>query len=166
MPRSILVGYDGSGPARAAFDYAVATAQEGHSRLTVLLALPTASTAGSAWTPMACEVSRELRQALLADLAAQVTALPVDLSVTHIVSDAPPGPALVAEAERGIHDVIFVGVPARPWHRFSGGILGYLQRHSPVPVVAVPSAETAEARSQSFGKAARRVLGSSRGQVQ
>lgn len=156
MPRRILIGYDGSSPARAALYYAVAAAREDHATLTVLLALPLSGGAGSPWVPMAGDVVAESRQALQADLAAQVAALPVDISVTRVVSEAPPGPALLAEAERGRHDAIFIGVPAGPWHKFSGGILGYLQRHSPIPVVAVPSEEIAQARSRSFRNASDR----------
>lgn len=164
MPRRILVGYDGSRPARAAFDYAVAAAREGHATLTVLLALPMSTAAGSPWMPMAGDVVAESRQALQDELAAHVAALPVDISVTRIVSEAPPGPALIAEAERGHHDVIFIGVPAGPWHKISGGILGYLQRHSPIPVVAVPSTETAEARSRSSRNAGHRRHGPHQGE--
>lgn len=164
MPRRILVGYDGSRPARAALDYAVAAAQEGHATLTVLLALPMPSTAGSPWMPMAGDVILEFREALQDDLAARVAALPVDISITSIVSEAAPGPALVAEAERGHHDVIIIGVPTGLLHKISGGILGYLQRHSPIPVVAVPSAETAEAHSRSSRNAGHRRHGPHRGE--
>lgn len=70
---------------------------------------------------MAADVVVASRDALERELAALVTTLPLDLSVTSIVSTSPPGPALITEARRGCHDTIVVGVPAGLWHRLSGG---------------------------------------------
>ena len=137
MTTRVLIGYDGSAPARAALDAAITVARETRGTLTVLMALPRLSAAVSA-APMAAEEQIEAHQQMQADLAATLDTLPADVSVKSVVSHLAPGPALIDEARRGTYDAIVIGSPYGPWHRLSGGVLAHLHRHSQVPIVVVP----------------------------
>jgi nucleotide-binding universal stress UspA family protein len=137
--RKPLLGYNGSPAADRALEAAIDIASAGHGRLTILSAAE--EIPYLAHTDAAPEAIDELKRTLLRDaelaLELAVAQVPRGIPVTKILCPPPIRPALLAEAERGPHDLLVLGSPSR-------GPLGSLVhrslakeivRRSPIPVL-------------------------------
>jgi uncharacterized membrane protein YbhN (UPF0104 family)/nucleotide-binding universal stress UspA family protein len=133
-PHRILVGFDGSPPARAALAWASDLARRTHGSLTVVLAV-----AQPWWSffPGLAGAAYELERATVSTLQRAVAELAADVSVAWLVSHDPAAVALRREAARQGSDAIVIGSHRRRWH---GWLERSLRRHAPAPVIAVPRA--------------------------
>src|SRR4051794_9435460 len=139
----ILVAVDGSRHAAEALRTAAQLAQEEHARLTVLTAVPPASSlaqlsaAGVALTEVAAlmgEAGAAIRK--------QVDALPEDISVQSVVVAGHPAQAILARLREGHHDLLVMGT--RGLGRVGGALLGSVSQavlhKAQVPVLVVREA--------------------------
>ena len=136
----ILVAVDGSEHAAEALRTAAQLAQEEHARLTVMTAVPPASSlaqlsaAGVALT----EVSH-----LMGDAGAlirkQVDALPDDISVQSVVLAGHPGHVILDRLRDSTHDLLVMGT--RGLGRVGGALLGSVSQQvlhdAEIPVLVV-----------------------------
>jgi nucleotide-binding universal stress UspA family protein len=141
----ILVAVDGSDHAAEALRTAAQLAQEEHARLTVLTAVPPASSlaqltaAGVALTEVA-----ELMGEAGKIIRAQVDALPQDISVQSIVISGHPAHVILERLREGRHDLLVMGT--RGLGRVGGALLGSVSQtvlhdaEAPVLVVRAPKA--------------------------
>jgi nucleotide-binding universal stress UspA family protein len=137
---NILVALDGSDHAAAALRTAAQLAQEEHARLTVMSAVPPASSlvelsaAGVALTEVA-----DLMGETGTLLRAQVEALPEDISVQSIVVAGHPAPIILQRLREGRHDLLVMGT--RGLGRMGGALLGSVSQavlhDAEVPVLVV-----------------------------
>jgi uncharacterized membrane protein YbhN (UPF0104 family)/nucleotide-binding universal stress UspA family protein len=131
-PRRMLVGFDGSPPARAALTWASDLARRTHGSLTVVLAV-----VPPWWSffPGLAGAAYELERSTISTLKGAVAELAPDVSVAWLVSHDPVATALRREAARQGSDAIVIGSHRRRWH---GWLERSLRRHAPAPVIAVP----------------------------
>jgi len=141
----ILVAVDGSEHAAQALRTAAQLAQEEHSRLTVITAVPPApalaqmSAAGVALTEVADLLGEAGKR-----IWAQVDELPPDISVQSIVIEGQPAQVILDRLREGRHDLLVMGT--RGLGRVGSALLGSVSQavlHEasvPVLVVRAPAA--------------------------
>jgi nucleotide-binding universal stress UspA family protein len=140
MFHRILVGVDGSSPAREALARAVELAEAGHGRLGLLSSAPCAPALASAG-PVALPVSRDrLEQDLLRwaerNVEEAARLVPEHIPITKLVARGRPGAALLREARTGCWDLVVVG-QSHPRRRLLSSVGERLNRRSGVPVLVV-----------------------------
>jgi len=149
--RTIVVGYDGSGEARAAFATAAERAGKGGTVVAVYGAEPATNLLDTPHYARAVELRRERAARVFAELPSLGVA---DVTVEAELVDAPAPEALAEVARLRDAEEIVVGSRRLGWLR---GALGSVSRRvlriadRPVVVVPLPSAETAPARTSDDG---------------
>jgi nucleotide-binding universal stress UspA family protein len=142
MFRNVLVAVDGSADAEEARLQAVDLATAEGARLTLLTAVqpppPTvyaSASAAGAVAELAGEAQGEAETILR--MAAERT--PEDVLLATVLSSEPARPALIAQAEKGHHDLIVMGSRGRGavGSVLLGSVSHYVLNHSPIPVLIV-----------------------------
>jgi len=147
MFHNILVAVDGSPDADQALTHAIDLAESEHSRLTLITGVtePPASvyfTGGEA-TGKLLQAVRSEAEAVLRCARDRV---PDDVSVTTLLTEQPIRIALMRQLKDGRHDLVVMGSRGRGAVRATllGSVSHYVLHHSPVPVLIVHAAESAE----------------------
>ena len=146
--RRLLVAFDGSDQAERALEQAIGIAWANNARITVIVVAPEPSGWGltgvdgySARVDVV-EVTEQLRRRYGDLLEHAVRRVPAKMSVTPILRQGSPGPAIAAEIRSGDHDLVVMG--SRGHGELRSLLLGSVSQHvlhaSPVPVLVVPSA--------------------------
>ena len=141
MFHNVLVAVDGSPHAEAALTHAIDLAESERTRLTLITGVvKPPSTAYWGWSaPAAVELANNARTRAESILRAARDRIPADLPVTTILTAAPIRVALLAQIERGAHDLLVMGSRGRG--AVLSAVLGsashYLLNHSPIPVLIV-----------------------------
>ncbi len=138
LEHPVVAGYDGSAPSRNALAYAAGLSQ----RLGRPLLIVYVCSSGVYCEPLTGQVVGVPRDAdalerwLLSELD-QVTGQ-ADIDVHVRTRRGSPARELAAAADEFSADALVIGAPAHIWHRFAGGVSGWLARHARCPVVIVP----------------------------
>jgi nucleotide-binding universal stress UspA family protein len=148
MFQNVLVAVDGSPHAEAALTDAIDLAESERTRLTLItgIAKPP-STAYWGWSaPAAVELARNAEAAAESILRAARDRIPAELPVTTILTAEPIRAALLAQIERGGHDLLVMGSRGRGavLSAVLGSVSHYLLNHSPIPVLIVHADTTAQ----------------------
>jgi nucleotide-binding universal stress UspA family protein len=140
LPRAcrILVAFDGSPGSLHALDRAFELAREWHARLTMLtvVAQPQMLVGAVGYDP------GQLERDSAAELRAAAAMAPPDVSITLRLARGPAVRAILAEAEKGGHDLVVLGCEGRgPLGGRLCGVSRRVSRRCDVPVlVARPPA--------------------------
>jgi nucleotide-binding universal stress UspA family protein len=139
MFRDVLVVVDATPDAREALTHAIDLAQRERSRLTLITVerrLPACAYLGvAAALPLVIPAAEAEARALICEALSHV---PGDVPVTTVLATPPLRQALIAEIERGGHDLVVMGAPARGRVRAAfGSLSNYLVRRSLAPVLVV-----------------------------
>jgi nucleotide-binding universal stress UspA family protein len=144
MFRRLLVAFDGSSHAQRALEKAVDVAQAGHGTITVITVAPEPALwafSGYDAPVNVYRLSEELELEHEAVLDSAVRRVPADLPVTKILKRGSPGPAIVAQANAGDHDLVVVGSRGRGELRslLLGSVSHYVLHASHIPVLVIHS---------------------------
>lgn len=139
-PRQLLVGFDGSPPARAALRRATRIARRNHGCLTVVLVVEHEWLTGLYGLVPGAPLPGQIEAGMVDDLREAMTSLPADISVVSLVRHGAVGPALVREAAARCCDTIVIGTHRGFWSRLTGGVEHYVRSHADCPVVVVRNA--------------------------
>jgi len=136
---NILVAYDGSPSARAAFDQAVDIARTYNSKLTVLtVATPVSRFVAFAGTSGE-QVQADVDSWAAEQAAEAVAEAPDDVIVHSIVRNGHAGPQIVQELETGGYDLVVLG--SRGHGHLESEVLGsvnaYVHFHSRVAMLSI-----------------------------
>ncbi len=137
---NILVGFDGSPPARRALEYAVELARAGNAKLTVITVAPPVASYVALAGASSERMHVELEEWAAARLAEAGELVPDDLPAHTIQRSGEVGAAIVKELERGAYDLIVLGSRRRGRTQESliSGVNAYVHFHSRVPQLSVP----------------------------
>lgn len=137
-PRSIVVGYDGSDPARSALAFSVGLARRNRAYLWVCFvgSLP-------ALTGMAAQAAGSTVEALedeYGDICCEVSSQLADYGLAGqcVRRDGEPAHALESLAQEARADMIVVGRSKSRAHTVLGSVAVHLVKHAGRPVVVVP----------------------------
>ena len=147
MFRNILVAIDGSPDAEQALGHAIDLASGLHARLTVFSAVPLpppyayATPGAGSLGDLAGQARAETEQ-IVSDAVDRV---PDDVSVTSVIKEDPPKPALLKQIVEGQHDLVVMGSRGRGAVRSAllGSVSHHVLHHSDVPVLIVHAARDA-----------------------
>ena len=147
MFHNVLVAVDGSAHAEAALTHAIDLAESERTRLTLITGIvKPPSMAYWGWSaPAAVELAENARTGAESILRAARDRIPADLPVSTILTAEPIRVALLAQIERGAHDLLVMGSRGRGAVRSAvlGSVSHYLLNHSPIPVLIVHADTTA-----------------------
>jgi nucleotide-binding universal stress UspA family protein len=148
MFRNLLVGVDGSPTAQRALSEAIDLALASNARLTILVAIPPLPpfVAAAAAVDVG-RLEREVEAESAAVLRAALDRIPHEIPVTHQLARGPAGEAIVAEVDRGGHDLVVLGSRGRGrMTTFTLGSTGaFVWFHSSVAMLVVPPDRDADA---------------------
>ena len=138
--RQLLVGFDGSPPARIA--------RHDNACLTILLALDVPRLAAASVFTGAAQLVARVALKKLERKRRAVAELPADISVASLAVHGAAVPALAREAKRLCADATVIGSRRGICTRLTGGVARYLRRHAPAQVIVVkpPPARRRRAR--------------------
>jgi nucleotide-binding universal stress UspA family protein len=140
MFRNLLVGVDGSATAQRALSEAIDLALASNARLTILVAVPPLPpfVAAAAAVDVG-RLEREVEAESAAVLRAALDRVPPEIPVTHRLAHGSAGEAIVAEVDRGGHDLVVLGSRGRGrMTTFTLGSTGaYVHFHSSVAMLVV-----------------------------
>jgi nucleotide-binding universal stress UspA family protein len=147
MFHNILVAVDGSPDADQALIHAIDLAESEHARLTLMTAMSelpatTFLTAGGVTGMLVAETRTEAERVM----RRARDRIPDDLPVTTLLTEEPIRLALMHQIKDGRHDLVVMGSRGRGAVRATllGSVSHYVLHHSPVPVLIVHAAESAE----------------------
>jgi nucleotide-binding universal stress UspA family protein len=137
----VIVGYDGSTPARHALAYAAGTARRLCRPLLAVYVSPSEVYCQEPLTGLVSVVKREaeatdVERWLLAELDEMANL--AGLEVHFRVRRGSPAHELAALAAELKADALVIGAPARSWHHVVGSVPGWLARHASCPVIVIP----------------------------
>jgi nucleotide-binding universal stress UspA family protein len=154
--RSILVAIDGSPDARQALRDAIDLAQSEHARLTIFSAVPVPpafayTTPGGLALDDFAEKAQQETEAIIDQALALV---PEDVSATTVIKAEPARPALLAQIEKGQHDLVVMGSRGLGAVRSAllGSVSHYVLHHGRTAVL-ITRAEDADDGSQQAASA-------------
>jgi nucleotide-binding universal stress UspA family protein len=120
-----LVAFDGSRDAELALAAAILTVQRSHARLTILTVAADATKTPGA-VALDPQIQDQVDDSAHRHMRTAVARIPEDIPVTKLFKRGRPGPAIVAAAQEGDHDLILVG--ARGVGRV-GGLIGSVSQY-------------------------------------
>jgi len=144
---NILVSVDASRHSDAALTEAIDLAQSGNARLTILTAVPKATT----WATTAAAASESLGPSLEREanetLCRAVDRVPESIPVTKILTHDPIRSALSQQLETGKYDLLVLGSRGRGALAASllGSVSHYALNHGRVPVLIVHASDSGHA---------------------
>jgi nucleotide-binding universal stress UspA family protein len=166
MFRNILVAIDGSPDAEQALRDAIDLAQSEHARLTIFSAVPTPpsfayTTPGGLALDDFAEKAQQETEAIIEQALALV---PEGVSATTAMKVEPARPALVAQIEKGQHDLVVMGSRGLGAVRSAllGSVSHYVLHHGRVPVL-ITRAEESDAKPERDAEAAEAAKASTAG---
>lgn len=137
----VIVGYDGSMPARHALAYAAGTAWRLGRPLLAVYVTASEVYCQEPLTGLVPVVRREAKadeveRWLLTELGEMAS--PAGLEVHCGARRGSPAHELAALATELKADALVIGAPARSWHHLAGSVPGWLARHASCPVIVIP----------------------------
>ncbi|HEX3911318.1 MAG TPA: universal stress protein [Solirubrobacteraceae bacterium] len=152
MFHNILVAVDGSPDSEQALTQAIDLAESEHARLTLFSAVPTppAVTYNGMAGDVVAKLMQETQQETESILREGIERVPDGVSVTSVLSGEAVRNALIAQIEKGGHDLVVMGSRGRGALRSAllGSVSHYVLHHSPAPVLIVHAEHDAKLRGE------------------